>query len=226
VSDHGGDMSEPVRTLTEDELRALTGRLAATTLSGVAATGGDPFQPGLAVVVEDSATGLERLRAGLARLTAAGAPPRWYALRYESDREHRLRWLDGVAIEVAADDPRFAELGQDVGFLINGLDFVLTDDTGAWAVMTTTDVVLVGGPADRVRSYFDGDATERDRARPDRGRRGRAASTESRGHLPRARANARASRSTSRWSATRWRVVMVPSAAVAKMSIVGPLPAS
>lgn len=152
-------MSEPVRTLTPHELTELGDRLERHTLRGVAATGGDPFHAGLAVVVEDSATGLDRIGPGLARLAAGKDAPRWYALRYDTDGERRLRWTEGVAIELRADDDRFAAIGYDLGFLVNGMDFVLTDDSARFAVLTTTDVVLVGGPADVVRSYVGDDAT-------------------------------------------------------------------
>lgn len=156
-----------MRSLTRAELDDLAGRLESAILTGAAPTTGDPFAAGISVVVEESGRGLDRLGAGLARVLSATAAPSWFALRYEVD-DGRIRWADGFALTVDPAGAGFDAAGQEIGFLINGLDFVLTDATARWAVMTTVDVLLLGGPRALVRAYHGDDAAVADaRARFD-----------------------------------------------------------
>jgi hypothetical protein len=157
MSDAPAAMSSSFRVLTADERDAIVRRLEPALLRGVAATTADPFVADATVVVEESGRGLDRLGAGLARLLAETSATTWYAVRYDVDGG-KLRWSDAYELTVAPGGPDFDAAGQDVGFLINGIDFVLTDETARWALMTTLDVILVGGPPALVRAYYGDDA--------------------------------------------------------------------
>lgn len=148
-----------VTPLTPDELKRIEDRLGAV-LSYAWVQAADPFLPSAHVVVEESSNGFERLYGGLARVLKCSSQPRFYAIQYGTENNQCITLDCGHAIPGGLNQDTFDALGYDIGYLINGMDFILCDDTGLWAIITTTDVVIVGGGAEYVNAFYADKATQ------------------------------------------------------------------
>lgn len=148
-----------VNPLNSDELKRIEDRLSAV-LSYAWVQVADPFLPSAHVVVEESSHGFERLYAGLGRILDCTNQPRFYAIQYETENAQSITLDCGHAIPTGLNRETFDALGYDIGYLINGMDFLLCDDTGLWAIITTTDVLLIGGGAEYVNAFYVDEATQ------------------------------------------------------------------
>lgn len=148
-----------VRRLDPAARDAAFASLVGRVLTGVHPFAGDPFErrDDLEVVGEELSAWVDdfprRLRRASGGTTAV-------ALRTQRGDDDRIEVLDGWEVDLAADG--WWQTASSIDLTVNGLDFVLSDDTASWAILVLPDAQLVGADAGFCDNYFEGDAGKRE----------------------------------------------------------------
>ena len=165
-----------ITTLDDDAVQAIWQRLLGALLSGAHPEDGDPVTPGVAwAVYEEHDVFGPDFHARL--LEAVGEGGAITALEYYDDGSGGITVAGGVRLTVPGDADAWYDLAMESNVGINGMGWILSDDSATWVAMTVVDVQLVAATADAAKAWFGSRAdAERRRAAfaeafdsPDRG---------------------------------------------------------